>query len=464
MRICVVGSGYVGLVAAACFAELGHEVHCVDQDSTKIEQLNAGNVPIHEDFLHELVVRHGGDRLKFSTGVAGAVAPAEAVFIAVGTPPTSDGAADLSYVESVVCTVAKAGGGYKVLVEKSTVPVYTSEWIRRSMIMNGRSPEEFDVVSNPEFLREGSAVTDFLYPDRIVVGTDSERATRIMKELYAPLVDGSYAQTSTAVPASDGRSRPHYIETTPQSAELIKHASNAFLAMKISFINAVANICEAAGADVLDVAEGVGSDHRIGFDFLRPGIGYGGSCFPKDVAAFRTVARELGYDFPLLDEVRKINEKQQEIFLRKIKSALWTLKDKRIGILGLAFKGGTDDIRESPAIAIVESLLREGCRISAFDPAATERARQLFGSDVVLAQDPYTAAEDADALLILTDWTEFSSIDLPKLKAAMKHPIVLDGRNVFEPALMRDHGFTYYSVGREPVGHSGLLRPKRIAR
>jgi UDPglucose 6-dehydrogenase len=463
MRICVVGSGYVGLVIAACFAELGHQVHCVDLDSAKIDQLNAGIVPIHEDFLHELIVRHSQKHLNFSTGVVSAVAPADAVFITVGTPVTRNGAADLSYVESVVCTVAKAGGGYKVLVEKSTVPVYTSEWIRRSMILNGRGRQEFDVVSNPEFLREGSAVTDFLYPDRIVVGTDSERAAALMKELYAPLVNGSYAQASSGVPAPDGRGCPRYIETTPQNAELIKHASNAFLAMKVSFINAVANICEAVGADVLDVAEGIGSDHRIGSEFFRPGIGYGGSCFPKDVAAFRTVARELGYDFALLDEIRKINEKQKEIFLCKIKSALWTLKDKRVGILGLAFKGGTDDIRESPAISIVESLLREACRVSAFDPAAAERARQVFGGDVFFAKDPYTAAENADALLILTDWAEFRTIDLPRLRAAMKYPIVLDGRNLFEPGLMHEHGFTYYSVGREPVGNAGLLRPKRVA-
>jgi UDPglucose 6-dehydrogenase len=285
-----------------------------------------------------------------------------------------------------------------------------------------------------------------------------------MSELYAPIVEGSYAQTSTAVPAPNGQVRPGYIETTPQSAELIKHASNAFLAMKISFINAVANICEAAGADALDVARGMGSDSRIGGDFLQPGIGYGGSCFPKDVAAFRTVARELGYDFPLLDEVAKINERQKDIFLRKIRSALWTIKDKQIGVLGLAFKGGTDDIRESPAMSIVQCLLKEGCRLSAFDPAATERARQVLGTDVFFAQDPYTVAENADALLILTDWSEFSAIDLPKLKAAMKYPIILDGRNMFEPALMRAHGFTYYSIGREPVGGAGLLSPKRVAR
>jgi UDPglucose 6-dehydrogenase len=449
MQIAVIGSGYVGLVAAACFAELGHTVVCVDNDLEKIATLNAGGTLIHEDYLQELLSRHRGANLSFSASLTEAVRNALVVVIAVGTPASATGEADLSYVESVTRAIAQSADSYKLIVEKSTVPVYTNAWIQRAMTLNGRDACEFDVASNPEFLREGSAVTDFLYPDRIVVGANTERAARILKEMYGPLVDGSYAALSTAVPRPDGaKVPPLYLETSAQSAELIKHASNAFLAMKISFINAVANICESVGADIEEVCKGIGSDNRIGSLFLRAGIGYGGSCFPKDVAAFRSVAREYGYQFQLLDEVHKINEEQRQRFLKKVRQALWTLKDKKLAVLGLAFKDGTDDVRESPAIQIIKSLLDEGCQITAFDPAAMEKAKSLLCDKVQYAPDAYSAAQGADALLILTEWKEFAALDLTRIRELLTYPIVLDGRNLYTIEEMTRAGLNYYSVGR----------------
>ncbi|HYL13692.1 MAG TPA: UDP-glucose/GDP-mannose dehydrogenase family protein [Terriglobales bacterium] len=452
MHISVVGSGYVGLVAGACFADLGHEVILVDNDEQKLAALKNGMVPIHENFLPELLARHRGKRLNFSGDLSQAVRASLAIFIAVGTPPTDQGDADLSYVESVAREVAGAINGYKVVVEKSTVPVYTSNWIRTVILRNGAAPESFDVVSNPEFLREGTAVTDFLYPDRIVVGADHERCASLLRQIYEPLTNGTYYRHQDAIPQPSGtRIPPPLIVTSAKSAELIKHASNAFLAMKISFINAVASICESVGADVQQVRQGMGSDSRIGARFLKPGIGYGGSCFPKDLAAFRAVARECGYDFRLLDEVIRINEEQRHLFLRKVRSALWTLKGKRLGVLGLAFKGGTDDIRESPAMLLVQTLLQEGCSVAAYDPAATERAREVLGSKVQFVSSPYDAAAGADALLILTEWDEFAALDLERLYSELKYPIVVDGRNLYDPQTMTAHGFTYYSVGRQTL-------------
>jgi UDPglucose 6-dehydrogenase len=465
MQISVVGCGYVGLVAAACFAELGHDVLCVDNNPSKIEALKSGVPIIHEEHLDELLTRHSGRRLAFSSSLDIAIRKADVIFIAVGTPSSANGSADLSFVESVTRTIAQAAVGYKLIVEKSTVPVYTSEWIQRAMLLNGRNTAEFDVVSNPEFLREGTAVTDFLYPDRIVVGAKTDRAFRTMRRLYTPLIDGSYYQQPGSVPRP-GASRPSpvYAETTPKSAELIKHASNAFLAMKISFINAVANICELAGADIQEVCEGVGSDRRIGSGFLNAGIGYGGSCFPKDVSAFASVARELGYDFKLLDEVKKINQEQRERFLKKVRSALWTLKGKQLGVLGLAFKAGTDDVRESPALEIVKTLADEGCVLRAYDPAAMDRARQCLGSMISFAEDPYDAAEGADALLILTEWPEFGNLKLDRLKKALAYPIVLDGRNMYHPKAMEDAGISYYSIGRmTSEGPGALVSAKAVS-
>ena len=450
MRIAVVGSGYVGLVAGACFAELGHDVTLVDNDAAKIAALQRGEVPIHERFLPELLQRHRGSRLAYSGSLREAAQESAVIFVAVGTPPTEGGEADLSYVESVAREVADAvNGGYKVVVEKSTVPVYTSTWVRKVMLLNGAQETSFDVASNPEFLREGTAVTDFLYPDRIVVGADNERCASVLREIYRPMTDGSYYKGKDALPGPDGaRVPPRLIVTSAKSAELIKHASNAFLAMKISFINAVASVCENVGADVAQVCQGIGTDSRIGPRFLNPGVGYGGSCFPKDLMAFRAVARECGYDFSLLDEVIRINEDMRQRFLRKVRTALWTLKGKRLAVLGLAFKGGTDDVRESPALALVELLLKEGSQVVAYDPAATDRAKETLGKRVTFAANAYEAASGADALLLLTDWDEFAALDLDRLREQLRYPIVIDGRNLYSPEQMAAHGLHYYSIGR----------------
>jgi UDPglucose 6-dehydrogenase len=456
MQIAVIGSGYVGLVAGACFADLGHDVIVVDNDQKKLAALNRGEVPIHENFLPELLQRHRGNRLRFSDDLKAAVGASAAIFVAVGTPPTEQGEADLSYVESVARGIAGAINDYKIIVEKSTVPVYTSDWVRKIIQRNGVAAE-FDVASNPEFLREGTAVTDFLYPDRIVVGADTERCAAVLREIYAPLSDGSYYKRADAIPQPDrAQIPPPLIVTSAKSAELIKHASNAYLAMKISFINAVASICESVGANVQQVCQGIGSDTRIGPRFLNPGIGYGGSCFPKDLLAFRSVARECGYDFRLLEEVMRINEEQRARFIRKVRSALWTLRGKKLGVLGLAFKGGTDDVRESPAILLIQSLLQEGCEISAYDPAAHERAREVLGSSLRLAESAYDAARGADALLILTEWEEFAALDLKRMRAELKYPIVIDGRNLYDPDVMAASGFTYYSVGRAASSPEGV--------
>jgi UDPglucose 6-dehydrogenase len=452
MQIAVVGSGYVGLVAGACFADLGHDVILVDNDQRKLTALRNGQVPIHEKFLPELLSRHREQRLTFSDDLKDAVSRSSVIFVAVGTPPTESGEADLSYVESVAREISGGINGYKVIVEKSTVPVYTSSWVRKIILRNGTDPELFDVASNPEFLREGTAVTDFLFPDRIVIGCDTERSADVLREIYSPLTNGSYYERADAIPQPDRASiPPPIIVTSAKSAELIKHASNAFLAMKISFINAVASVCESVGANVNQVVHGVGTDSRIGPRFLNPGIGYGGSCFPKDVMAFRAVARECGYDFRLLDEVIRINEEQRQRFIRKVRSALWTLRGKRLGVLGLAFKGGTDDIRESPAILLVQALLQEGCEICAYDPAAHERAKEALNSSVHFAESAYEAARDADALLVLTEWEEFAALDLKRLHSELKYPIVIDGRNLYHPEIMAANGFTYYSVGRPAV-------------
>jgi UDPglucose 6-dehydrogenase len=463
MYLAIVGSGYVGLVAAACFAELGHDVICVDNDIKKVEALQRGETPIHEKFLPELLARHSGERLTFTSSLKDAVRASRVIFIAVGTPSGDDGECDLSYVEAVSREVAHTLEDYKIVVEKSTVPVCTSEWVRKIMVLNGAPENMFEVASNPEFLREGTAVTDFLFPDRIVVGANSERAAAVLSDLYEPLTSGRYYAEKNAIPAPDNVRVPaKLIVTSARSAELIKHASNAFLATKISFINAVANLCEGVGADVEQVCEGIGADSRIGPKFLNPGIGYGGSCFPKDLKAFRAVARNHGSDFGLLSEVIRINDDQCLRFLRKVRNALWTLKGKRIAVLGLAFKGGTDDIRESPAIALVKLLLREGCDVVAFDPAAMERAREVLNGHVTYTENAYEAALDADALLILTDWEEFAALDLARLHANLRYPIVVDGRNLFKPETMSEAGFIYYSVGRPEVFPSRSIARERL--
>jgi UDPglucose 6-dehydrogenase len=454
VSIAVVGSGYVGLVAAVCFAELGHSVVCVDNDEQKVATLRAGELPIHEEFLAELLARHLNTRLKFTTDLPSAAREAEAIFIAVGTPQSDSGNADLSYVDAVATQIARSIDSYKVIVEKSTVPVYTNEWIRRVVERNGTSSTNFDVASNPEFLREGTAVSDFVHPDRIVIGADSEQAADVLKAIYAPLTSGEYYRSEHAVIGQRTISDPPpLLLTSTKAAELIKHASNAFLAMKISFINAVANVCEAVDANVEEVARGIGLDKRIGSQFLRAGIGYGGSCFPKDVAAFRYVAEQLSVDFGILSEVEKINDEQKRRFFNKVRSALWTFRGKRLAVLGLAFKGGTDDVRESPAFDIIRMLLAEGCTIVAFDPAATERAKAELAPSPSLqyAEELYAAVTGADALLILSDWPQFGEIDLERLHTLLRYPIVIDGRNLYDPREMLERGFTYLSVGRPAV-------------
>jgi UDPglucose 6-dehydrogenase len=465
VSICVIGSGYVGLVAAVCFAEMGHQVSCVDNDEAKVTTLLAGGVPIYEEHLPELLKKHLNKGVQFMTDLGAAVRASEAVFIAVGTPQGDTGAADLSYVEAVVSEIARAVNGYKVIVEKSTVPVYTNEWIRRVMHRHGVDATNFDVVSNPEFLREGTAVIDFLHPDRIVVGANTERSAEVLKRIYAPLTDGSYYAHSDALKGEHSQENPApLLVTSAQSAEIIKHASNAFLALKISFINAVANLAESVDADIEDIAAGMGLDSRIGPKFLRAGIGYGGSCFPKDVAAFHWVAQQQGVDFQLLDEVRKINERQKDIFFNKVRAALWTLRGKKLAALGLAFKRDTDDIRESPAIDVIRKFLEAGASVCTYDPAATERAEAVLPASerMSYAKGIYEAAEGADAVLILTDWAEFAEIDLAKLNQALKFPIVIDGRNLYKPELMAEHGFTYVSMGRPANYTAQQGKPRKL--
>ena len=451
LKIAVIGSGYVGLIAAVCFAEIGHSVVCVDNDTAKVAELQSGGVPIYEERLPEMLARHRGQRLSFSTDLPSAVREAAVIFIAVGTPQSPTGEADLSYVEASVREIAAELHDYKVVVEKSTVPVLTNQWISRTLRFNGAKDENFDVVSNPEFLREGTAIEDFLYPDRIVVGADTERSRAVLRHVYKPLIDGSYFSRADHVPGPhDLRDGVRYLETSAKSAELIKHASNAFLALKISFINAVSNICELVGTDVQEVANGIGTDSRIGSRFLNAGIGYGGSCFPKDVRAFYKIAESVGYDFELLKSVEQINENQQVCFMKKLLSALWTLKGKHIGVLGLAFKGGTDDIRESPSMSLVKSLLGAGCILSVYDPAAMDKARAVLPPDECLsyACNEFEAAKGAHALLVVTEWPQFASLDLERLHQVMHYPVIVDGRNLFCRTKMAEAGFHYYSMGR----------------
>ena len=465
VSICVIGSGYVGLVAAVCFAEIGHKVTCVDNDEARVRMLCEGGVPIFEEHLPELLAKHHNSSVEFTSDLGAAVKRSEAIFIAVGTPQGDSGAADLSYVEAVVSEIARSIDGYKVIVEKSTVPVYTNEWISRVLHRYGVDSMSFDVVSNPEFLREGTAIGDFLHPDRIVVGAGNERSAAVLRRIYAPLTDGSYYARPGALPGPCSAANPaKLLVTSAQSSELIKHASNAFLALKISFINAVANLAEAVDGDIEDIAAGIGLDSRIGPKFLRAGIGYGGSCFPKDVAAFHWVAQQRGVDFQLLHEIRKINDTQRDVFFNKVLSALWTLRGKRLAALGLAFKADTDDIRDSPAIQIVKRLTEAGALVTAFDPAAMERAKAELPPSEKLryAGDIYEAAKDADAVLILTDWKEFASLDLARLNQAVRFPIIIDGRNLYKPQTMLEHGFTYVSMGRPASYQAQQGKPRNF--
>jgi UDPglucose 6-dehydrogenase len=455
MKIAIIGAGYVGLVSAACFAELGHDVVTVDKDLAKIEGLRAGRVPIHEALLPELLNRHSGARLRFSTDIGEAFRFCDVVFICVGTPPAPTGEADLSYVESVARELSRALDTHKIIVEKSTVPVGTCDAVRRVMLQSGADPKNFSVASNPEFLREGTAVTDFLYPDRILLGVDDEVSRTTLEALYAPILDGSYYRRVDRIPPAEPvQSTPasKLIVSSVKSAELIKHASNAFLALKISFINSVSTVCERVGADVREVAAGMGSDSRIGPRFLQPGIGYGGSCFPKDVLAFRSVARGVGYDFGLLSEVISVNQDQKVRFVAKVRDALWTLRGKRLAVLGLAFKDGTDDVRDSPALDIILRLRNEGAEIVAYDPAAMKTAADVLPAGTVqFANSAYEACTDADALLILTEWPEFADLDFAEVRSLLNLPIILDGKNLLSAQKVSAAGLNYFGVGCSPI-------------
>jgi UDPglucose 6-dehydrogenase len=429
VKISIVGTGYVGLVTGACFAEVGHQVVCVDNDLKKVERLQAGGIPIYEPGLEEIVQRNvAAGRLRFTGQIADGVKNSEVIFIAVPTPPKSDGSVDMSFVEGVAREIAATMTEYKIVVDKSTVPVKTGEKVAETIKRYNKHKVDFDVVSNPEFLREGCAVQDLMKPDRVVIGVASARPVAKMKEVYTPF-------------------NAPIIITDINSAELIKHACNSFLALKISYANALSVICEASGANISDVVHGMGLDKRIGSAFLHAGLGYGGSCFPKDLSAFIHIAEQLGYEFRLLKEVQSINSDQIRHFLKKVHDTLWIVKDKTIAVLGLAFKPNTDDMRLAPSLEIIHSLQKEGAKIRAYDPKAMDKARELLPS-VEFHDSPYTVASGADALIICTEWDEFRQLDLKKLHSVMSHPVILDGRNLFDPQKMAELGFVYKGIGR----------------
>ncbi len=432
MHICMIGTGYVGLVTGTCFAEFGNDVVCVDIDQTKIAKLQAGEIPIYEPGLDTLVAQNvKAGRLSFTTDLKYAVENALVIFIAVGTPQAEDGSADMRHVENVAKDVARYMNGYKVIVNKSTVPVGAGKLIKKIIQENQSAPIHFSVVSNPEFLREGSAIEDFMRPNRVVIGAEDSEAMAIMKDLYSPLylIETPIVMTNLA------------------SAELTKYAANAFLATKISFINEVANVCERVGADVHDVAKGMGLDNRIGAKFLHPGPGYGGSCFPKDTRALLTIAQQHDYRFQIVEAAVAVNEQQRRIMIQKIKHITGGVKGKTIAFLGLSFKPNTDDMREAPAVDIIQALQKEGAKIRAYDPVAMPEARKILPS-VVYGKDAYDIMEGADALVFITEWNQFRSLDLDKIKGLLKTPLVIDLRNIYEPSKMIDKGFKYYSVGR----------------
>jgi len=429
MKLSIIGTGYVGLVTGTCFAEVGHQVICVDNDAAKVQKLQAGGIPIYEPGLEELVKKNvAAGRLKFTASTAEGVQNSDVIFIAVPTPPQPDGSVDLSYIERVARDIAAAMTSYKIVVDKSTVPVKTGEKVAETIKRYCTAKVEFDVVSNPEFLREGFAVGDLMNPDRVVVGVASQRPAAAMKEIYTPF-------------------KAPIIITDINSAELIKHAANSFLALKISYINAIANICEAAGANVQEVAHGIGLDERIGRRFLNAGIGFGGSCFPKDLSAFIKISEQVGYEFKLLKEVQRINADQMDRFVKKITDTLWVLKDKKIGVLGLAFKQNTDDVRSSPAIDLCQRLLKDGATLRVHDPKAMDKAKTLL-PNVTYVEDMNAVAEGCDALVVATEWEEFKQLDLARAKKGLTHPILFDGRNLFDPVEMEKLGWIYKSVGR----------------
>src|SRR5829696_1689553 len=432
MHIAVIGTGYVGLVTGACFAEFGVDVTCVDVDTVKIEKLNNGIIPIYEPGLDQIVEKNvKAGRLHFTTEIASAVIGARVVFLAVGTPPKDDGSPDMSYYQQVAKDVAQAMDSYKVLVTKSTVPIGTGKWLKEFVSANLATPTEFGVASNPEFLREGAAIDDFMRPDRVVIGSNEGRAIEVMKELYRPLY---LIETPIVI-------------TSLEAAELIKYAANAFLATKITFINEVANLCDAIGCDVHDVARGMGMDNRIGRKFLHPGPGYGGSCFPKDTRALTTVADQFGVETRIVDAVIEANERQRDAMIPKIEKLVGDLNGKKIGVLGLSFKPETDDMRESPAIEIIHTMIDRGATVRAFDPVAMDEAKH-FLDGLEYAADEYDAIDGADALVIITEWNQFRALDMERVKRLLKAPKIADLRNIYEPSDMRELGFDYVGVGR----------------
>ena len=448
MRISVIGCGYVGLVTGACLAEIGHEVVGTDNDAAKIRTLHAGKLPIYEVALDGIVTRNRAvGRLRFTADVREAVRASDVIFICVGTPPLETGDADLSAIDNVARIIATEARSPKLVVEKSTVPVQTGQQLKRALAVYGRNSDAtFEVASNPEFLREGTAVLDFLYPDRIVIGVEDGTAEQKLREVYRPILERSFncplpADLRPNVPP------PEFIVTTINSAELIKHASNSFLALKISYANALADLCEKLNANVEEVTRAMGLDARIGPQFLRAGLGFGGFCLPKDVQAFIRLAERAGLDFALLKEVERINRMRIDRFLEKTRHALWVLKDKQIALLGLAFKANTDDIRFAPAMELIKRLLADGARVAAFDPEAMERTRAIY-PELRYTKDEYEAVAGAEALMIVTEWERFKKLDWKRVYKTMARPLVLDGRNLLDPAEMRGMGFEYHSMGR----------------
>ncbi len=451
MKIAVIGTGYVGLVTGACLAEIGHHVICTDNDESKISTLNEGKLPIYELHLDDVVARnHREGRLTFTADVAGAIREGDAVFICVGTPPLDNGDADLSAIDHVARTIADVSDRSKLIVEKSTVPVQTGQQLKKQLDVYGRKPGvKFQVASNPEFLREGTAVGDFLHPDRIVIGVDNREAEGLMREIYQPILDQSFhcAVHQGKCPAAP---KPPFVVTTINSAELIKHASNSFLAVKISYANAIADLCEKMGANVQEVTRAMGMDPRIGAQFLNAGLGFGGFCLPKDIQAFIRLAEKAGVDFSFLKEAERLNKRRIDLFVEKAHRSLWVLKGKKIGALGLAFKANTDDIRFSPAMDTVRRLLAENAQVTAYDPEAMGRAK-AEGLQVKFVDDAYAVAESADAVMILTEWRQFRELDWKRMRDKMARPLIFDGRNLLDPAQMRGLGFEYHSIGRPDV-------------
>ncbi|MDD5439947.1 MAG: UDP-glucose/GDP-mannose dehydrogenase family protein [Candidatus Omnitrophica bacterium] len=429
MKISIIGSGYVGLVTGTCFADLGNNVICTDNDPAKIEALKKGKVTMYEPGLEELISRNKKEgRLKFTGNIKEAITKSDIIFICVGTPSRDNGEADLTYIENVARSIAAYLDSYKLIVEKSTVPVETGERIKEVIRSEKGERAKFDVASNPEFLKEGSAIDDFLHPDRVVIGVESDKAKMILIELYKPL-------------------NAPLVVTDIKGAEIIKHASNSFLATKISFVNALSAICERVGADVVEVSRGIGMDKRIGMSFLNAGVGYGGSCFPKDIDAFIHICEKLGYDFGLLREVKKINAQQKLTVIKKAEGLLWNLPKKTIGVLGLSFKPNTDDIRQAPSVEIIREFQERGCLVKVYDPKAMPKAREVL-SKVTFCKNAYDVARGADCLIVVTEWNEFKELDFVKIKKLLKQPVIIDGRNIYDPRLMQKMGFRYAAVGR----------------